>query len=189
MEPLEISANEPPREWPGGRRPPSEGLTEDEAGRRRQAGQGNDVDIKTGRSYGDIVRENVFNFVNILFFVLGIVLIVLGRYLDAFVSVFVILANTIVSLAQEIRAKSAIDRIAILTRPKASVVRDGALRDVDPSQLVLGDLIYLHPGDQVVVDGRVMGSGRFEMDESCSPASPTSSKSGRTTSCSRAASA
>ena len=155
-----------PQEWPGGRRPPSDGLTEEEAGRRSRAGHGNDVEIKTGRSYAEIVRENVFNFINVLFFTLGILLTVLGRWLDALVSVAVILANTLVSLVQEIRAKRLIDRIAILTRPKASVVRDGALRNVDPSQIVLGDLLYLHPGDQVVVDGRVVGPGHFEVDES-----------------------
>ena len=77
-----------------------------------------------------------------------------------------ILANTVVSLVQEVRAKRIIDRIAILTRPKAAVVRDGALRNLDPAQIVLGDLLYLHPGDQVVVDGSVVGAGHLEVDES-----------------------
>jgi cation-transporting ATPase E len=148
------------------RRPPSQGLSADEVLRRRAAGQGNDVDVRTGRSYGRIVRENVFNFINNLFFTLGVLLVALGRYLDAFVSVFVILANTVVSLVQEVRAKRTIDRIAILTRPKATAVREGALANIDPGEIVVGDLLYLHPGDQVVVDGRMAGEGHMEVDES-----------------------
>jgi cation-transporting P-type ATPase E len=148
------------------RRPPGPGLTEDEVARRREAGLGNDADVRTGRTYGRILRENVFNFINNLFFTLGVILVVLGRYLDAFVSVAVIMANTLVSLAQEVRAKRIIDRIAILTRPKATVVRDGELVNLDPGRLVVGDLLYLHPGDQVVVDGRMTGEGHMEVDES-----------------------
>jgi len=149
-----------------GRRPPAPGLMEDEAARRRAAGQGNDVDVHTGRSFARIVRENVFNFINNLFFGLGVLLVVLGRPLDAFVAVFVIMANTVVSLFQEVRAKRIIDRIAILTRPKATVVREGELASVDPSRIVVGDLLYLHPGDQVVVDGTMVGEGHMEVDES-----------------------
>src|SRR5450756_9310 len=146
--------------------PPLPGLSEEEAGRRRAAGQGNDVQIRTGRTYGRIVRDNVFNFINNLFYVLGVVLLALGKPLDAFVVVFVILANTVISLIQEIRAKRVMDRIAILTRPKASVVREGRVQDLDPAQVVLGDILYLHPGDQVVVDGSMVGEGRMEVDES-----------------------
>jgi cation-transporting ATPase E len=58
------------------------------------------------------------------------------------------------------------DRIAILMRPKASVVREGRVQDLDPAQVVLGDILYLHPGDQVVVDGPMVGEGRMEVDES-----------------------
>ncbi len=142
------------------------GLNDAEAARRRAAGQGNDAQVHAGRTYRQIVRANVFNFINNLYFGLGILLVALGRYLDAFVAVGVILANTLVSLFQEIRAKRTIDRIAILTRPKATVVRDGAEREVDPAEIVVGDLLRLHPGDQIVVDGRVRGEGRLEVDES-----------------------
>ncbi|HQG55086.1 MAG TPA: HAD-IC family P-type ATPase [Thermoleophilia bacterium] len=148
------------------RRPPAPGLSADEVLRRRAAGMGNDVDVRTGRTYEQIVRQNVFNFINNLFFTLGIILVVLGRYLDALVSVCVVLANTVVSLVQEVRAKQTIDRIAILTRPKATAVRDGEFVDIDPGQIVVGDLLFLHPGDQVVVDGRMVGEGHMEVDES-----------------------
>lgn len=145
---------------------PHPGLSEAEAAARRAAGQGNVVPLKTSRSYAQIVRENVFNTINNILFTLGIILIALGRYLDAIIAVGVVVANTIVSLVQEVRAKRTLDRIAILTRPKATVIREGNERDVDPSEIVLGDLLRVEAGDQIVVDGSMVGTGRMEMDES-----------------------
>ncbi len=142
------------------------GLSTAEADRRRAAGQGNDVEIRAGRTYGRIVRDNVFNFINNLFYFLGILLLILGKPLDAFAVVFVIGANTVISLFQEIRAKRVMDKMAILLRPKADVLRDGQLVEIDPSQVVLGDVLRLEPGDQVVVDGPMIGEGRMEVDES-----------------------
>ena len=142
------------------------GLSDAEAERRRAAGQGNDVEIRAGRTYGRIVRDNVFNFINNLFYFLGILLLILGKPLDAFAVVFVIAANTVISLFQEIRAKRVMDKMAILLRPKADVVRDGEVREIDPAQVVLGDLLRVQPGDQVVVDGPMVGEGRMEVDES-----------------------
>ena len=145
---------------------PFPGLSDEEAGRRRAAGQGNDVEIRTGRTYGRIVRDNVFNFINDLFYFLGILLLVLGKPLDAFSVVFVIAVNTVISLVQEVRAKRVMDRIAILMRPKADVVRGGYVLELDPSLVVVGDVLRLQPGDQVVVDGPMLGEGRMEVDES-----------------------
>ena len=146
--------------------PGLQGLTAAEADRRRAAGQGNDVEIKAGRTYGRIVRDNVFNFINNLFYFLGILLLILGKPLDAFAVVFVIGANTVISLFQEIRAKRVMDKMAILLRPKADVLRDGQVVEIDPSQVVQGDVLRLEPGDQVVVDGPMVGEGRMEVDES-----------------------
>ena len=146
--------------------PGLQGLTTAEADRRRAAGQGNDVEIKAGRTYSRIVRDNVFNFINNLFYFLGILLLILGKPLDAFAVVFVIGANTVISLFQEIRAKRVMDRMAILMRPKADVLRDGQLVELDPAAVVVGGILRLEPGDQVVVDGPMVGVGRMEVDES-----------------------
>ena len=142
------------------------GLTEAEATRRRAAGQGNDASVATGRTYGQIIRDNVFNFINNILFALAIVLIALSHYLDALLSVGVVAANTVISLYQEVRAKRTLDRIAILTKPRAVVLRDGRAREVDPGELVVGDTVRAQPGDQIVVDGRVVGPGYLELDES-----------------------
>ncbi len=143
----------------------STGLTDAEAAERRKQGLGNTAPPATTRSYGAIVRENVFTFVNNVLFLLGFALVIVGRPFDAFVSLVVIGTNIAVGIYQEVRAKQALDEIALLTRPTARVVRDGEERMVGPEELVVGDLIAIEAGDQFVVDGR-LAEGRMEVDES-----------------------
>ena len=144
---------------------PEAGLTAQEAARRRGAGLGNAPLPPTTRTYAQILRENTFTFVNNILFVLGIALVLVGRPMDAVVSLAVISTNIVVGIVQEIRAKRTLDRIALLTRPTATVVRDGTAREVPPDDLVLGDLVELRAGDQVVLDGR-LASGAVGVDES-----------------------
>ena len=75
---------------------PLTGLSEQEASARRARGQGNNVHIQTGRSYADILRQNVFTLINVIIFVIGAIMIALGRYGDAFVSVGLILLNVVI---------------------------------------------------------------------------------------------
>ncbi len=141
------------------------GLSSDEAARRRKAGLGNTSVPPTTRTYAQILRENTFTFINDILFALGIALVLVGRPMDAVVSLAVISTNIIVGIVQEIRAKRTLDRIALLTRPTATVVRDSTASQVPPDDLVLGDLLELRAGDQVVLDGRV-ASGSVGLDES-----------------------
>ena len=75
-------------------------------------------------------------------------------------------ANVLVSVVQEIRAKRTLDRIALLTRPTAQVIRDGNPCNLPPEELVVGDVLQVGPGDQIVLDGRIIGDGQMQVDES-----------------------
>jgi cation-transporting ATPase E len=142
------------------------GLSESQVIARRERGQGNDVQFRTSRTYFQILRKNAFTFINTVLFAIGIVLILMGQMGDALVTAGLVLLNVIVGVFQEGRAKHKLEQIALLTRPKATVVRDGREKSVDPSEIVLGDLLVARPGDQIVVDGQVVGDGRMEVDES-----------------------
>jgi cation-transporting P-type ATPase E len=158
------------------------GLSEAEVLRRRAAGEGNLAVTSTSRTYWEIVRQNVFDFVNTILFVLGVTLAALGRPGDALVSVGIVLANSLVGVVQEVRTKRALDRIALLTRPTATVIRDGGEQSVDPSAVVRGDVLKVSSGDQVVVDGRVLTEGFVDFDESLltGEASPVTKQAGST---------
>ncbi len=137
-----------------------QGLSEKEVVARRARGQGNVMPLATSRSYAQIVRENVF------MFVLVVALLLLGQYSDAMVSMGVVSFNVVISVVQEIRAKRTLDRIALLTRPKATVMREGQERLVGPSEIAVDDILVARPGDQIVVGGPVVDNGCLEVDES-----------------------
>src|ERR671933_717009 len=144
---------------------PVPGLTESEARARRQRGEGNNSGARTGRSYWDIVRTNLFSLFNNILFAIGVALIALGRYNDALTSVGLGLINALISTIQEIRAKRQLDRIALINSPKVTVVREGREHVINPAELVKGDVVHVAAGVQVVVDG-VLLDGMLEMDES-----------------------
>lgn len=144
---------------------PTDGLSDAEADRRRAAGLGNAALPPTSRTYLQILRENVFTFINNILIGLAVALVIVGRPIDALVSVLVIATNVVVGVVQEVRAKRTLDRIALLTRPTAAVVRAGEVRPVNPEDLVVGDLVELVAGDQVVLDGR-LATGVVGLDES-----------------------
>lgn len=95
-----------------------QGLTAAEVAQLRAQGQGYVTPPDMGRSYRQIIRDNLFTFINNLLFGLGLVLVLLGRPVDALLSVGVILVNVAVGIFQEIRAKRLLDQIALLNRPR-----------------------------------------------------------------------
>jgi cation-transporting ATPase E len=143
-----------------------QGLTEEEVKQRRADGLGNNVSLQTSRSYREILNENLFNFINIVFFTISAVMILLRRYSDAFLVVVVIFSGIIVAVCQEIWAKRKLDQIALLNRPKATVIREGRRYDIDPSEIVQEDILVVTSGDQILVDGVIVGDGRIDVDES-----------------------
>jgi cation-transporting P-type ATPase E len=132
------------------------GLSASEVATRRARGQGNRSRLKTSRSYAQIIGENVFMFVNFIMFVLAAALLMLGQFTDALVSVGVAAFNVVISLVQEIRAKRVLDRIALLTRPRVTVFREGQQRLIDQGDIVVDDILVVQPGDQIVVDGPIV---------------------------------
>jgi cation-transporting ATPase E len=145
---------------------PLPGLTESEVQARRKQGLGNDFNTGPSRSYWDIARANLFTLFNNILFVIGVALIALGRYSDALTSVGLGLINACISTFQEIRAKRQLDQIALVASPKVTVIREGREKTITPAELVKGDLIRVNAGDQIVVDGVMIGAGVLEMDES-----------------------
>ena len=143
-----------------------EGLSESEVAARRQRGQDNAVQFQTGRSYLQILRKNAFTFINTILFAIAAVLILMGHLGDAAVTAGLVLLNVAAGAVQEGRAKRKLDRITLLARPKATVIREGHERTVDPSEIVLDDVLMARAGDQIVVDGQILGEGRVEIDES-----------------------
>ena len=141
------------------------GLTAAEVVEREARGQVNVVPKTHTRTVAQIVRANVFTRFNALLGAMLAVILVVGPVRDALFG-FVLVANAGVGIWQELRAKRTLDRLSVLTAPKAHVVRDGTVREIATNGVVLDDVLELHPGGQIVVDGEVVASDGLELDES-----------------------
>lgn len=142
------------------------GLTSTEVRQRKAHGLSNDVPLQSSRPASVILRENLLSITNVILFAIMITLVLIGKPSDALVSGGAVLVNVIVGVFQEFRAKYQLDKIALLTRPRVTVVRDGELHSVDPAHIVVGDALKIKPGDQIVVDGRLISTQRIDVDES-----------------------
>ncbi len=144
---------------------PAPGLTTAEVEQRRAEGRTNDVPDPTSRTVGQIVRANVFTPFNALLGVLLVVILAVGEYRDALFGI-VLVANALIGIVQELRAKRSLDRLAVLNAPSSKVRRDGAEVVLASSELVADDVVVLTLGDQIAVDGEVLTASGLEIDES-----------------------
>ncbi|WP_032377366.1 HAD-IC family P-type ATPase [Rhodococcoides fascians] len=141
------------------------GLTEAEVARLKSEGKSNDVPARASRSVRDIVRGNVFTRINAILGVLLIIVLSTGSVIDGMFGLLIV-ANSGIGIIQEIRAKRTLDRLAIVGQNKPQVRRDGVSQQIPPDEVVLGDIVELGPGDQIVVDGEVIETASLEIDES-----------------------
>ncbi|MFL6220823.1 MAG: HAD-IC family P-type ATPase [Actinomycetes bacterium] len=141
------------------------GLSTAEVADRVARGLVNDVPSAPTRTIGQIVRSNVLTRFNLLLGSLLAVILVVGPLQDALFGL-VIVANTVVGIVQELRAKRTLDRLEVVNAPRARVVRDGRVGELAVGQVVLDDVLEAAAGDQVVVDGQVLDAAGLEVDES-----------------------
>ena len=112
-----------------------------------------------------IVRANVFTRFNAILGAMLAIILVVGPLQDALFGI-VLIANAGIGIVQELRAKRTLDRLTLLTAPKARVVRDGDLHEVAVGDVVLDDVLDVGAGSEIVVDGEVLASRGLEVDES-----------------------
>ena len=141
------------------------GLSSAEVAERVARGLVNDVPEAPTRTFGQIVRANVVTRFNILLGSLLAVILVVGPFQDALFGI-VLVSNVLIGVVQEVRAKRTLERLELVNAPRATVLRDGEQRQIEVGEVVLDDLLDVGPGDQVVVDGKVLDSTGLEVDES-----------------------
>ncbi len=143
---------------------PEQGLDQRQVEERVRQGMDNgESGIKT-KSEGQIIRENIFTFFNILNFVLGAAVILVGSPRNA-LFLGVILSNIVIGSFQEIRAKHTIDKLSLISSPKATVLRGGRRQSIPVADVVLDDILLLAAGNQICADA-VVAAGECEVNES-----------------------
>jgi cation-transporting ATPase E len=143
----------------------TDGLSGEDVKIRVGAGLENRVRTSSSRSLWHILRGNLLTLFNGVVGGCSVLLLVLGQWQDALFGLAV-LANVIIGVAQEYRAKRSLDKLALLHAPRARVLRARQVTDIAVETVVLDDLLVLRTGDQIPADAAVVGSVGLEIDES-----------------------
>jgi cation-transporting ATPase E len=144
---------------------PPRGLSAAEVADRVARGQVNRPPRSGWAEYRAIVSRNLFTLFNALVVPAALALFLLGDLRGAWAVSGMAVINTLIGLAQEVRAKRHLDKLAILAETRARVLRDGQALTVPAGDVVLDDHVLLAAGEPVVADGAVVEARFLEVDE------------------------
>lgn len=139
---------------------PQTGLSTEEV----QTAEVNRIKEDEAKSYKSIFLQNFFTFFNILNFVLAFLVILTGRYQNM-MFLGIVFSNIIIGSIQEIRAKHVLDKLALIHQQKYTALRNGVEEQIPVDEIAMGDILILHSGSQIPVDG-VLISGELSLNES-----------------------
>lgn len=142
------------------------GLTEAEAERRLAADGANELEQEKKKSPGAAFLEQLNDPLICVLLVAAVVSFLLHEISDAMIIGAVILVNAVVGVIQEGKAQKALDSLKKLTSPHAVVRRDGAVKEIAASELVVGDIVLLETGAQVPADLRLVQAWNLKIEES-----------------------
>ncbi len=140
------------------------GLTPEQVQEHIDCGEVNHAIEPPSKSKREIIYSNIFTYFNLVFFVITVVLVLVGSFRDL-TFLPVIIANTLIGIVQELRAKKVLDDLSILNAPKNTVVRGGAEVVVPAEELVLDDVVVFSAGNQIPADA-VVADGEILVNES-----------------------
>ena len=140
-------------------------MTAGEVADRVARGLTNAIPAAPTRTISQIIRGNVLTPINAVIGILAALVIIAGSPKDALFG-GVIVANSVIGVVQELRAKKVLDQLSVVSAPRAQAVRDGRVTELKVHELVRDDVVELRAGAQVVADGTVLTSENLEIDES-----------------------
>lgn len=142
-----------------------QGLTSAEVEQRTQRGEINRTSDDGTRSTWDIVRANLFTRINAIFTVFLVLVLATGSLRNALFALAIVI-NSVVGIAQELRARHTLKQLSIVNATDVTVRRDGKDVKIPTRQIVKDDVVELVPGAQIAVDGTVVQSDHLDVDES-----------------------
>lgn len=141
----------------------AKGLSETEAKRRLLQYGPNELQRRRGREWPRALARQLTHPLALLLWVAAGLLLIVGSHMVAAAVVLIILLNAAFSFVQELQAERAVEALAKYLPQRAKVLREGAVVEIDATQLVPGDVVVIDEGDRVAADIRLL-AGAIEVD-------------------------
>ncbi len=142
------------------------GLSWGEVESRKKQGLVNSQVKSYAPSYTRIVFNNVFSLVNVIITPLLFLLFAFQYYLEIFAFITYLLVNTVVSTVEELRNRKKLEKLKKEFEVSVLVIRDGAEKEVNVAEVVMGDYIKAQMGESIIADGEVKTQSYLQVDES-----------------------
>lgn len=133
----------------------STGLCQEQVQEYIRNGWTNEPVEPQSKSIRAIIKSNLLTYFNLVFAVLAVLLIIAGSF-RSLTFLPVVVANLLIGVIQEIRAKKVLDKLSVLNAPRALVVRDGEEKEIPAEEFVLDDIVIFRAGDQICADAVVL---------------------------------
>ena len=143
--------------------PPGRGLSVSQAAERMLNGYGNTPIEPPTKTVGQIISTNILTYFNFVFFALAACVIAVGSW-NNLTFMPVVIANILIGIVQELRAKKTLDSLSIISAPKGIVVREGVMKTVDVEDTVRDDIVIFAQGNQIFADAIVV-AGACQVNE------------------------
>ncbi|ETD31405.1 cation-transporting ATPase [Williamsia sp. D3] len=141
------------------------GLTSHDADERRARFGPNQIASAPAISPWSMALTQFKDLMNLMLIVVAVVSIAIGEVPTAIVVAVLVGLNVVLGTRQEMKARNSIDALAKMHTPRARVVRDRTLVNLDATLLVPGDIVALEAGDIVPADGRLLTTATLETQE------------------------
>ena len=110
-----------------------------------------------------IIKKNIFTYFNAIFLGIAVLLIIAGSFRNL-TFLPVVIANTLIGIVQQLRAKKILDNLTLLSRATYTVLRNDSKKKIPMEELMQGDIIFLESGQQIPADAEII-KGRIAANE------------------------
>lgn len=143
-----------------------DGLTSAEAARRLERDGPNVLPKKKRDNIFQVFFRQMMDPIVLILVVTVIFSLVVGEITDAIAIVFIIMLDLVLGTFQEWKAEKNADSLSSIIKVPVVVLRDGREQTIDSSEIVVGDVMLLSPGDKLSADAYVYEAHNLTVNES-----------------------
>lgn len=141
------------------------GLKNDEAIKRLSEYGLNELPKKKKDSIIKIFLSELYDPIIFMLMISIIFSFLVGEVIDGLAIIFIILVDSIIGTIQEWKANKNAEALQNLIRVRIKVLRNGTEKDIDSTNLVVGDIVLIEPGNKISADLRIIESKNLTIDE------------------------